>query len=237
MKNKTVLITGASRGIGAETAKTFAENGYDIIINYIRSEKAAKILAEELKNKYGIEVNAIQADISKKPDVDRMFFEIKKQYPAGIDVLVNNAGIAGWKLFDTIEENEYDRMMDVNVKGTFLCSQAAVPLMIRKKSGRIINISSVWGIVGASCETHYSASKAAVIGFTKALAKEFAPSGVTVNCIAPGVIDTDMNKNVDISDMGKIGKPADIAACVLFLAGENAGFITGQVIRIDGGKF
>ena len=172
-----------------------------------------------------------------------MFSEIEKLC-GGVDVLVNNAGIAQFKLFSDIKEEEWDKMFDVNVKGMFNCTQAAIPFMIHKKSGKVINISSIWGIAGASCEVHYSASKAAVIGFTKALSKELGPSGICVNCVAPGVVKTDMCESLSEEDfealkeetpIGRIAKPEDISKTVLFLAGSGADFITGQVISPNGG--
>lgn len=234
---KTVLITGASRGIGAETARIFAENGYRVIINYNKSKDAALSLAEE------IGARAICADVSKQSDVCEMFNQIENEF-SGVDILVNNAGIAQAKLFSDITEEEWDKMFSVNVKGMFNCTKAALSYMINKKSGKIINISSIWGIAGASCEVHYSASKAAVIGFTKALAKELGPSGITVNAVAPGVIMTDMCASLSEEDIealkeetptGKTGTPRDIAETILFLASSGGDFLTGQIISPNGG--
>ena len=239
---KTVLITGASRGIGHETAKLFAINGYRVVINYNHNEGAAVALLNELLDA-GFSAMAVQADVSSREQVDRMINSVNKQF-GDIDVLVNNAGIAGQRLFTDVSEQEWDKMFDVNVKGMFLCCQRALPAMIRNQSGKIINISSIWGITGASCEVLYSTTKAAVIGLTKALAKELGPSHIQVNCVAPGVIDTDMNSDLDqdaIEDLkdqtplGTIGRSADIAETILFLASEKAGFITGQVISPNGG--
>ncbi|MBE7039927.1 MAG: SDR family oxidoreductase [Ruminococcaceae bacterium] len=234
---KTVLITGASRGIGAQTARIFAENGYRVIINYNKSKDAAEVLAKELG------ASIICADVSQKSDVELMFSQIQNEF-GGVDILVNNAGIAQAKMFTDITEEEWDDMFSVNVKGIFNCTKAALPYMIHKKSGKIINISSIWGITGASCEVHYSASKAAVIGLTKALAKELGPSGITVNCVAPGVIETDMCASLSQEDisalkdetpLGCIGTPDDIAKTVLFLASGGGDFLTGQVISPNGG--
>ena len=234
---KTVLITGASRGIGAQTARIFAENGYRVIINYNKSKDAAEVLAKELG------ASIICADVSQKSDVELMFSQIQNEF-GGVDILVNNAGIAQAKLFTDITEEEWDKMFSVNVKGIFNCTKAALPYMIHKKSGKIINISSIWGITGASCEVHYSASKAAVIGLTKALAKELGPSGITVNCVAPGVVETDMcallspediSALKDETPLGCIGTPDDIAKTVLFLASGGGDFLTGQVISPNGG--
>lgn len=234
---KTVLITGASRGIGAATAALFKQHGYNVIINYNNSYDKAELLAKE------IGAIALKADVSDKSQVEAMFSEIKKTF-GGVDVLVNNAGIAQIKLFSDITEEEWDKMFDTNVKGMFNCTKAALSHMIHQKNGKIINISSMWGITGASCEVHYSASKAAVIGFTKALAKELGPSGICVNCVAPGVIKTDMCKDLTDEDIDalkeetpleKIGEPSDIAKTILFLADSSGDFITGQVISPNGG--
>ena len=181
--------------------------------------------------------------MSDSNQVKRMFSEINCVF-GGVDILVNNAGIAQQKLFTDITDEDFDKMFAVNVKGVFNCCREAVPYMVNRKNGRIINISSIWGISGASCEVHYSASKAAVIGLTKALAKELGPSGICVNCIAPGVIDTPMNSCFDSDTMNalidetplmRIGTPEDIAKTVFFFASEDSSFITGQVICADGG--
>ncbi len=239
---KTVLITGSARGIGAATAALFADSGYNVVINYNTSEAEALSLCETLRTK-GHNAIAVKADVSNRDEAEFLFDEAKKAF-GGIDVLVNNAGIAQQKLFTDITVQDYDRMFNCNVKSVFNCCQCALPYMIHNKNGRIINISSMWGIVGASCEVHYSASKAAVIGMTKALAREVAPSGITVNCIAPGVIDTPMNKGFDEetinalkeeTPVGRIGNPEEIAKAVLFFAEEGSGFITGQVLGVDGG--
>lgn len=239
---KTVLITGSARGIGAATAALFADSGYNVVINYNTSEAEASLLCEKLRAK-GHNAITVKADVSNRDEAEFLFDEVKKAF-GGVDVLVNNAGIAQQKLFTDITVQDYDRMFDCNVKSVFNCCQCALPYMIHNKNGRIINISSMWGIVGASCEVHYSASKAAVIGMTKALAREVAPSGITVNCIAPGVIDTPMNKDFDEetinalkeeTPVGRIGNPEEIAKAVLFFAEEDSGFITGQVLGVDGG--
>lgn len=238
----TVLITGSARGIGAATAALFADMGYNVIINYNTSKSDALALLEKITANGGKAV-AIQADVSKASEAQRLFGEAKKVFGT-VDVLVNNAGIAQQKLFTDITEEDYDRMFDCNVKSVFNCCQYALPDMIHNKHGRIINISSMWGVVGASCEVHYSASKAAVIGMTKALAREVAPSGITVNCITPGVIDTPMNKGFDEdtiaalreeTPVGRLGTPEDVARAVVFLADEKSSFITGQTLGIDGG--
>jgi len=189
---KTVLITGGSRGIGRAAAVLFARDGYDVIITYSKDADGAAATAKETG------ATAICADVADSNAVTQLFDTIKEKY-GRLDVVINNAGISQQKLFTDITEKEWDRMFDVNIKGMFNICKQAVPMMVSEKQGRIINVSSIWGMVGASCEVHYSASKAAVEGFTKALAKELGPSGITVNCIAPGVIETDMNKNLSIA--------------------------------------
>lgn len=235
---QTALITGGSRGIGRAAAKALAENGYRVIINYNNSEKQANELKNELNSK-GLCAEIFKADVSNRQQVEKMF-----EFAEGVDLLVNNAGIAEQILFSDITEEKWKRIFDVNVNGVFNCCQCALPYMIHNKKGKIINISSIWGITGASCEVHYSATKAAIIGFTKALAKELGPSGITVNCIAPGVIATEMNGNLseetieelkEETPLGVIGAPEDIADTVLFLAKNSGNFITGQVISPNGG--
>jgi 3-oxoacyl-[acyl-carrier protein] reductase len=230
---KTALITGGSRGIGAACARELARQGCRVVINYVNSREKAEALAAELG---GI---AVQADVSDRAQAERMF-----QTVGDVDILVNNAGIARQELFTDISPETWRRIFAVNVDGAFNCCQLALPHMIHEKRGKIINISSMWGITGGSCETAYSASKAAIIGLTKALAKELGPSGIQVNCVAPGVIDTDMNNNLTAEDMealrqetpaGRIGAPEDVAAAVAFLASAGGDFITGQVISVDGG--
>lgn len=239
---KNAVITGSARGIGAQTARLLAAEGYNVVINYNTSEKDAAELCREIRLGGGNSV-AVQADVSKRKDAERLFDEARKAFGA-VDVLVNNAGIAQIKLFTDISDEDYDRMFDCNVRSVFNCCQCVLPDMIHQKYGRIINVSSMWGITGASCEVHYSASKSAVIGMTKALARELAPSGITVNAVAPGVIDTPMNSGFDSETMealknetpvGRLGTPEDVARAILFLADCGSDFITGQTIGIDGG--
>lgn len=240
--SKTVLITGASKGIGAATAIRFAEKGYNVVMNYNNSVQSALILQKSLSES-GLSVIAYQANVRNRIDVDLMVKETIARF-GGIDILINNAGIASQSLFTDISEIEWNEIIDVNLNGTFNCTQAVLPYMIERKSGCIINISSMWGQVGASCEVAYSASKAAVIGLTKALAKEVGPSGIRVNCIAPGLIETGMNQDLTLEDvaalveetpLGRIGTTNDVAAAALYLASDEASFITGQVIGINGG--
>lgn len=238
---RTALITGASRGIGAECARRLAKEGYRIVIHYNNSGSKAEALYDELKNT--TDTMLIKADIASSSEVKKMFGKISEQY-GGADILVNNAGIAQTKLFTDITDDDWQKMISVNLSGTFYCCREALPYMIKQHYGRIINISSMWGQVGGSCEVHYSAAKAGIIGLTKALAMEEGPSGITVNCIAPGVIRTDMTACYSDDDMkalcdetptGSIGTPFDIARTVVFLASDEASFITGQVIGINGG--
>ena len=240
--HKTALITGGARGIGRAITIGLAKQGWQVVINYHTSEQAAKELAAQLQAE-GCSALAVQADVADRAQVQAMLQMAKDRF-GGIDLLVNNAGVAQQKLFTDITDNDWRRMMGINLDGVFHCTQAVLGGMIARKSGCIINISSIWGMVGASCEVHYSAAKAAVIGMTKALAKELGPSGIRVNCIAPGVIDTDMNQELDAETMewlkqetplGVIGTAEDVAKLAVFLASEEARFITGQVISPNGG--
>lgn len=238
----TVIVTGASRGIGKACALAFGKNGADVIVNYTRSKEKAEELCEDI-SKLGGRALPFCADVADRKAVDEMIAFAHSNF-GSITTLVNNAGIAEQIMFCDITEEKWDRMFAVDVKGVYNCIQAALPDMIHNKSGRIINISSMWGITGASCEVHYSAAKAAVIGMTKALAKELGPSGITVNAIAPGVISTEMNGNIseeimselkEETPVGRIGTPEDIAETALFLASPKASFITGEVISVNGG--
>lgn len=240
--NRVVLVTGASRGIGRETARQFALSGDRIVINYHMHAESAETLAAQLREA-GCPVLVIRADVSDRAQVEAMVSTITRSC-GPVDVLVNNAGIAQQKLFTDISDVDWDRMFAVNVKGVYHCCQAVLPAMIRRRAGKIINLSSIWGITGSSCEVHYSAAKAAVIGMTRAMAKELGPSNIQVNCVAPGVIDTDMNAGFDEktraalreqTPLGILGCAADIAHTIVFLASEQAAFITGQIISPNGG--
>jgi 3-oxoacyl-[acyl-carrier protein] reductase len=237
---KTVIITGGSRGIGKGLVTKFAKSGYDVLFGYNRSENEAFELCGRLSNE-GFKTHAIKCDVTVFKDCENLIKSAIKLF-GKIDVLVNNAGIAHQKLFTEITEAEWDEMFDVNVKSVYRLCSCALPDMIRKKKGCIINISSVWGIAGASCEVHYSAAKAAVIGFTKSLAKEVGPSGIRVNSIAPGIIETDMLSGFSKEEkkalacdtpLCSLGKPEDIALAALYLA--EADFVTGQVLSPNGG--
>lgn len=242
MENKSVVITGASRGIGRACAVAFARCGYNVLIGYNQNKAAAEeTLAAVLS--FGVKGVIFAADISKKDEARRLVS--KAMYEFGrIDVLVNNAGIARAMLMTDVTEKDFYDLFSVNVAGAYFVSQAVIPEMINAGGGKIINISSMWGQVGASMETLYSATKSAVIGLTKAMAKELAPSKITVNCVCPGVIDTDMNSCYDEKTMEdlrqrtpleRIGTAEDIAGSVLFLSSDNADFITGEVLSVNGG--
>ncbi len=239
---KTAIITGGSRGIGAATAEIFAEAGYAVVINYHRSEDAALMLRDRLRKTYP-ETEVFCTDVSTSEGADALVKYASERF-GSVDVLVNNAGIAHAGLFTDMTDDEYRRIMSVDLDGAFFCSRAAAKEMIRAHSGAIVNISSMWGLVGASCEVAYSAAKAGVIGLTKALAKELGPSGIRVNCVAPGVIATEMNSHLSDEDiaaladetpLSRIGEPHEVAEAVLFLASEKAAFITGQTLSCDGG--
>lgn len=241
-KNKTVLITGSSRGIGSNMAEKFAREGYNVLINYNKSKKNAEELYNKLKSE-GLSVETFKADVSKRDEVEAMFEYCLKEF-GDLDILINNAGAAKGMLFTDVTDEDWDNLMNVNLKGVYLCTQTALKHMISEKKGKIINISSIWGIAGGSFEVHYSASKAGIIGLTKALAKEVGPSNIQVNCIAPGAIVTDMLEQVNSDDLElfrqetplmKLGKPEDISNCALFLASDKADFFTGQVLSPNGG--
>lgn len=229
---KRVLVTGGSRGIGAAAVRAFAAAGYDVTFLYLRSTAAAEALASETG------ATALRLDVGDGEAVANALAD------ARFDILVNNAGVSSFSLLTDLSDAEWRRTMAVDLDGAFYCAKAVLPGMISRKWGRIINVSSMWGLVGSSCEVHYSAAKAGLIGFTKALAKEEGPSGITVNCVAPGVIDTEMNAAltpdtvaslVEETPAGRLGTPEEVAKLILFLASEDAAFITGQVICQSGG--
>ncbi len=234
------IVTGASRGIGREIAKSLAKKGNNVIANYNKSYEEAERLKEDLKRE-NIEIDIFKADVSKRNEIKEMIKFAEEKY-GKIDVLINNAGISEEKLFTEVTDEDWNKMIQTNLYSVFCTTQEVLPNMINNKSGCIINISSIWGLVGASCESIYSITKAGIDAMTKSLAKELGPSNIRVNSIAPGVIDTDMNKNlskiekqeiIDETPLQRIGTPEDIAKCVNYLIEDT--FTTGQVISINGG--
>ena len=235
---RCVLISGGDRGIGAAAARRFYHAGYRVAVLYHSNADAAAALEKELPG-----VVAVQCDVASRPSCE-LAFRTVEQALGRVDVLVSNAGIAQQKLFTDITPAEWQRMLDVNLSGAFHLCQLVLPGMIRRKAGRILTVSSMWGQTGGSCEVHYSAAKAGLIGLTKALAKEEGPSGITVNCVAPGVIDTDMMAAFTAEDkaalaeetpVGRLGSADEVARLLVFLASEDAGYITGQVFGVNGG--
>ena len=239
---KTVLITGASRGIGKDLAVTFAKNNYNVVINYNKSEDQAKQLLNALIN-MGCNALIYKADVSNIKDVQNMISYVIDQFKS-IDILINNAGIDSKGLFIDEDNNTTQKLIDVNLIGAINVTKNVLPHMIKKEYGKIINISSIWGITGGACEATYSATKAGIIGLTKALAKEYGYNGIRVNAICPGVIDTEMNNNLSYEEKlelieqipsKRMGKANEVSQLALFLASENADYINGQIITIDGG--
>lgn len=235
MSSNIILISGASRGIGRQIAIDLSQTGYTVIANYNKSEQSAK----ELQTQFNIDT--FQADISKGTEIKQLTDYVLKKY-GKIDVLINNAGISQTKLFTDITDEDWNQMINTNLYSAFKLTQKCLPNMIHNKSGSIINISSMWGQVGASCESLYSITKAGIDAMTKSLAKELGPSGIRVNSIAPGFIDTDMNKCYSKEDvqgiisetpLEKIGQPSDISKCIKWLIEDQ--FTTGQIISINGG--
>ncbi len=242
MTNKVIIVTGGSRGIGASIVKLLAEEDYKVILNYNQSEHAAEEIKQELLQQ-GKKIEIFKADVSKREDVRKLIqFAIEKYHK--VYVLINNAGIAQEKLFTQITDEDWNKMIQTNLNSVFYCTQEVVPYMLEKQAGSIINISSIWGVTGGSCEVHYSVTKAGIDGMTKALAKELGPSHIRVNSIAPGAIDTDMNKNVTEEEweevkreipLDSIGKAKDVAKCAKWLIEDE--YTTGQVISINGGWY
>ena len=234
---RIALVTGGAGGIGEAICRSLAKDGYFVVVNYSHSEEKSSRLAEEISGA------AKGFDVSDRAAVNRAVAEIISEY-GGISLLVNNSGVSEINLFTHIDSESSDKILDVNLRGTLNCSRAVLPEMIRRKSGCIISISSMWGQCGASCEVDYSASKAGIIGFTKALAKEVAPSGIRVNTVSPGFIMTPMNSRFSPDDLeiikeeiplGFFGKPEHIADAVSFLASDRAAYITGQNLAVNGG--
>ncbi len=234
---KTVLITGGSRGIGKAMVELFCSSGYAVAFTYKSSEEEAKALQKATG------AFAIRADSASETQVMEAV-RLARHELGSIDCLINNAGVSSFSLFTDLTLDDWNSHLAVNLTGAFLYSKAVIPCMLEKKQGRIINITSMWGITGSSCEVHYSTAKAGLIGMTKALAKELGPSGITVNAIAPGLIDTDMNKSLTAEDIKaiedetplmRIGGADEVARVALFLAGEGSSYITGEVINVSGG--
>lgn len=237
IKMRTVLITGGSRGIGAATVRKFSSEGYKVAFTYKNSKEAAERLSRETG------ALAIAADSASENDILKAVKKAEETL-GNVEILINNAAVSSFSLITDVSLKEWREMFSVNLDAAFLYSKSVLPSMIRLGYGRIINVSSMWGSVGSSCEVCYSATKAALIGFTKALAKEVGPSGITVNAIAPGFIDTDMNSSldgdtraaiIDETPIGRVGEPCDVASAALFLASDAASFITGEIMNLSGG--
>ena len=231
------LVTGGSRGIGEAICRRLSEDGYTVAVNYCKDSDKAEAVASEIGGK------AYKADVSNYGEVCEMFSAIERELGAP-EILVNNAAISVVGVFQDCSDEEWNRIFGINVKGVFNCCKRALGNMLQRQHGSIINISSIWGITGGSCECHYSAAKAAVIGYTKSMAKELGPSGIRVNCVAPGAVKTEMNARLTEEDwaeilegtpVGHIGAPEEVAEAVAFLAEEKASYITGAVLNVNGG--
>lgn len=244
MKQNTILITGSSRGIGKEIAKLLAKENYNVIIHYEKNKENAKKVFDEIYT-YNKNILMIKADLRKTNEVDYMFKKIEEKFK-NVDILINNAGISDISFFQDIKEKTWLDIFDVNVNGQYRCIKRAIPKMIEQQYGKIIGISSIWGVTGAALEVHYSATKGAIIAMNKALAKELSYSNITVNTIAPGAVETQMLENIKKEDLDeyikeiplrRLAKPLEIAEVVKFLISDKANYITGEVININGGAF
>ncbi|MCI6925658.1 elongation factor P 5-aminopentanone reductase [Butyricicoccus porcorum] len=242
--SKSVLITGAARGIGRACALKFAKEGWNVTACYARAQHAAQSLEEEIRQ-LGTQCRCVQADVTDSAAVHRLVLLAQAEFGTP-DAVVCNAGMAQQKLFADITEDDWDTMFDVNVKGMYRVIREVLPQLLDRQAGSIVTVSSIWGQTGGSCEVHYSASKAAVIGMTKALAKELGLSGIRVNCVAPGVIDTDMNRMhgedvmqelAEETPLGRNGTPEEVADVIYWLASEQSKFVTGQVLGVNGGFY
>lgn len=242
--SKSVLITGAARGIGRACALKFAKEGWNVTACYAHAQQAAQSLGEEIRQ-LGAQCRCVQADVTDSAAVHRLVLLAQAEFGTP-DAVVCNAGVAQQKLFADITEDDWDRMFDVNVKGMYRVIHEVLPQLLDRQAGSIVTVSSIWGQTGGSCEVHYSASKAAVIGMTKALAKELGLSGIRVNCVAPGVIDTDMNRMhgeavmqelAEETPLGRNGTPDEVADVIYWLASEQSKFVTGQVLGVNGGFY
>lgn len=242
--SKSVLITGMTRGIGRACAWKFAQEGWNITGSYASSSAAAEQLERKIQ-KMGVQCQCIRADVKDTAEVRRLALLAQAHFGTP-DAVVCNAGIAQQKMFSDMTEEDWDTMFDVNTKGVYRVIQAVLPQMLERQSGSIVTVSSIWGQTGGSCEVHYSASKAAVIGMTKALAKELGLSGIRVNCVSPGVIDTDMNQMhgeevmqalAEETPLGRNGQPEEVADVIYWLASEQSRFVTGQVLGVNGGFY
>lgn len=243
LEGQTALVTGGSRGIGAAIAARLARSGADIIVNYLHSKEKAERVAAQCEC-YGVKALIIQADIRNKEEVERMFRHAEWYGRHPLSMLINNAGTSHYGFFDDVSEEAWDEVIDTHLKGTFLCSQFALRWMLPRHYGRIVNISSIWGLNGASCEVAYSTAKGGLHAFTQALAKEVAPSGITVNAVAPGAVATDMMESFSEKDrmlveqqipLGRMAHPDEIASAVHYLCLQEASYITGQIISPNGG--
>lgn len=240
--SKTALVTGGSRGIGAAACRALAREGFSVAIGYTHNAQTAEALARELTDQ-GFNAMAVRGDVRSREEVLAMFEAVRRRMGA-VDTLVLSAGIAQQKLFQDITDADWDGLFDVNIKGVYRCIQAALPDMLRRGRGCIVTVASMWGQVGASCESHYAASKAAVIGLTRSLAKELGPSGIRVNCVSPGTIETDMTASLGEETLGALaadtplgrnGTAEDVAQAIAYLCSDASSFVTGQVLAVNGG--